>query len=183
MSVEDKKTFFAWNSRMLIVLGAIAAIISFTGCGQFANTNSARLATATVTVTHTLNSGIVTLQTDRTSYQSNDTISAILKNQSNQIIYFPDHLTDCSVILLQRLPIQLLSGDSGQTGINPCRSEIVTRMHSLAAGQTLVVKLLAPSTDWLPGVYRAILTYNTSLKQPKTIYTAAFTVGPFTPQP
>ena len=177
--------------QVIFVLAIIPAMFLFAGCGQFATTNTTNQNTVTmtpvlkttVTATHGLNSSVVTLHTDKLSYQIKDTISAILKNQSNQTIYFPDHLTDCSVILLQRLPVQPLSSDSGQTGINPCRSEIVTRMHSLPAGQTLVVKLLAPSSGWLPGLYHATITCNTSFKQPKTIYSAAFTVVPFTPQP
>jgi hypothetical protein len=57
----------------------------------------------------------------------------------------------------------------------------MTRLHSLAAGQNLVVKLVAPLNGWSPGIYRATLTYDTSLKRPIAISTTAFTVGSFTP--
>ena len=186
MSLQNKKNILTRSYQVIIILDIVAAMILFTACGQTTTTNTSTatpVLTATGTATLPLHTGGVTLHTDRTSYQQKNTISATLKNQSNQTIYFPDHLTDCSVILLQRLPAQPLSGDSGQAGINSCRSEIVTRMHSLAPGQTLVVKLLSPSSGWPPGLYRATLTYNTALKQPKTIYTAAFTVSPFAPQP
>ena len=177
--------------QLLIIFGTITAMILLTGCGQSTTTGAPGLPTATTTPslstskppTHTANTGKVTLQVNAQSYRSNDTITVTLKNQSNQTIYFPDHLTNCSVILLLRLPVQPLTSDNGQAGINPCRLEIVTRMHSLAAGQNLVVRLFAPSNGWLPGLYHATLTYSTSLKKPTTIYTTTFLVGPFSPQP
>ena len=46
--------------------------------------------------------GSVTLRVDASSYRTSDTITATLSNQSNQTIQFPDHLTNCTVILLQR---------------------------------------------------------------------------------
>ena len=176
------------RSYQLLIIFTIAAMILLTGCGQLSvTTGTAGLPTATpapsLTPTHAANTGQVTLHVDAPPYRINDTISVTLNNQSNQTIYFPDHLTNCSVILLLRLPVQPLTSDSGQAGINLCRSEIVTRMHSLAAGQNLVVRLFAPSNGWVPGLYHATLTYSTSLKKPTTIYTAAFTVGPFSPQP
>ena len=191
MSLQNKKALMTWNSRLFIVLGAISAMILFSGCGQSTATNRANLATVTVipapkptnTATPPLVNGVVTLRTDKTSYQPKDTISAILKNSSNQTIYFPDHLTDCSVILLQRLPVQPLSSDNGQAGVSLCTSKTVTKIHSLMAGQNLVVKLVAPSGGWPPGLYHAALTYTTTSRQPKSIYTTAFTIGPFAPQP
>ncbi len=71
------------------------------------------------------------------------------------------------------------------SAISPCRTKIATRIHSLAAKQNVVVRLIAPSNGWLPGVYYATLSYysSLSLRTPTTIRSAAFTVGPFTPQP
>ncbi|HLX59405.1 MAG TPA: hypothetical protein VKR83_20495 [Ktedonobacteraceae bacterium] len=179
--------------RSLIIFGTIAAMVLLIGCGQPTTTGTTGLFTATTTPspkatytpTRTANTGPVTLHVDAQSYRSNDTITVTLNNQSNQTIYFPDHLTNCSVILLLRLPVQPLNSDSGQAVINPCRTEIATRIHSLPAGQNLVVKLIAPATGWPSGLYRAALSYFTSLslKAPTTIYTTAFTVGPFSPQP
>jgi hypothetical protein len=177
--------------QILIVVGTIAATILLTGCGQSTNSSTAGPNTATPAPTfgatnvptHTVNTGPVILHIDASSYQSNDTIVVTLKNQSNQTIYFPDHLTNCSVVLLLRLPVQPLTSDAGQIGINPCKLEILTRMHSLAPGQNLVVKLIAQVNGWAPGIYHATLTYHTSLQQPTIIYSGAFTVGPFSPQP
>jgi hypothetical protein len=181
----------ARNYQLLIVLATIAAMILLIGCGQPTATGTTGLSTATPAPspratnapTRTDNTGQVTLHIDAPSYRTYDSISVTLNTQSNQTISFPDHLTNCSVILLLRLPVQPLSDDNGQMAINPCRLEIVTRMHSLGAGQSLVVKLIPPSNGWLPGLYHATLSYSTSLKKPTPIYTAAFPVGPITPQP
>lgn len=177
--------------QLLIVFGTIAALILLTGCGPSTTTGTTGLNTATPAPTlratnaptHTVNTGPVILHIDASFYQSKDTIVVTLKNQSNQTIYFPDHLTNCSVVLLLRLPVQPLTSDADQIGINPCKSEILMRMHSLAPGQNLVVKLIAQVNGWLPGLYHATLTYHTSLQKPTIIYSEAFTVGSFMPQP
>lgn len=178
--------------QLLIIFGTIAAMILLIGCGQRATTGTTGLFTATTTPsprttnapTRTANPGPVTLHVDAQSYRSTDTITVTLINQSNQTIYFPDHLTNCSVILLLRLKVQPLTSDSGQAAIEPCKSEIATWIHSLAAGQSLVVRLIAPINGWSPGIYHAMLSYYTSLKKtPTTISSTAFVVGPFTPQP
>lgn len=179
------------SQQLLIVFGTIVAMILLIGCGQSTTTGTGGLNTGTVAptvratnaATNTINTGIVKLHVETSSYQSKDTIVVTLKNQSNQTIYFPDHLTNCSVVLLLRLPVQPLTSDASQIGINPCKPEILTRMHSLAPGQNLVVKLIAQVNGWLPGIYHAALTYHTSLQKPTIIYSGAFTVGPFTPQP
>ncbi|GAC1454068.1 MAG: hypothetical protein PVS3B3_38390 [Ktedonobacteraceae bacterium] len=180
----------------LLIFSTIAAMVLLVGCGQPSTTSggtpgstpistpSVKATTApTRTPTYTRTTGPVTLRLDKLSYQLNDTISIDMNNQSNQIIYFPDHLTNCSVILLLRLSVQPLTSDSGQVGINPCRIAIATRIHSLAAGQNLVVRLIAPVNGWSPGFYLATLSYSTSLKRLRAIYTRAFSVGSTAPQP
>jgi len=177
--------------QLLIVFGTIAAMILLTGCGTSTTTGTTGLNTVTVAptlratnaLTHTINTGKVTLYLNASSYQSKDMISVTLKNQSNQTIYFPDHLTDCSVILLLRLKVQPLASDNGQAAINSCKTAIVTRMHSLAAGQTLIIRLIAPSGGWVQGLYRATLSYSTSFERPTAIYSPAFSVGSIAPQP
>jgi hypothetical protein len=177
--------------QLPIIFGTIVAMILLISCGQPANSGTTNLFKATATPsfgttstpTRTANLGPVTLQVNAPPYQSNDTITITLNNGSNKTIYFPDHLTNCSVLLLLRLKVQPLTSDNVQAAIGPCRTKIVTRIHSLAAGQNLVVRLIAPSNGWLPGIYRATLTYSTALKIATTIGSAAFIVGPFTPQP
>jgi hypothetical protein len=189
--LERKEFIMARIYQLPIIFGTIVAMILLTGCGQLANSSTSNLfkATptpslgATSTPTRTANPGPVTLEVDAPSYQSDDTITITLYNRGNQTIYFPDHLTNCSVMLLMRLKVQPLTSDNGQAAIEPCRTQIVTRIHSLAAGQNLVVRLIAPNNGWLPGIYRVTLIYYTTLKISTTINSVAFTVGPFTPQP
>jgi hypothetical protein len=191
MSLERKESMMARIYQLPIIFGTIVAMIVLIGCGQPANSGPTNLFKATTTSslgatstpTRTANPGPVTLQVNAPPYQSKDTITITLNNGSNQAIYFPDHLTNCSVILLLRLKFQPLTSDNGQAAIEPCRTKIVTRIHSLAAGQNLVVRLIAPNNGWLPGIYRATLTYYTTLKISTTIGSAALTVGPFPPQP
>lgn len=135
--------------------------------------------------TRTAGTGIVTLHTNASFYKTSDTISVTVSNQSNQTIYFPDHLTNCSVILLQRQKAQPLVSGNGQGGINPCTLGIATRTHTLGPGQRLVVQLAAPFNGWLTGFYRAMLSYSASLNADpsKTLASPAFTVGPLEPQP
>src|SRR5437868_4587224 len=110
--------------QLLIVFGTIAATTLLIGCGQSATTGTTGPNTATPAptlratnaATNTINTGVVTLHIDASSYQPKDTIVITLSNQSNQTIYFPDHLTNCSVILLLRLPVQPLTSDNGQAG-------------------------------------------------------------------
>ena len=187
--------------QLLIIFSAMAALALLAGCGPNAATKATGLSTATTepsstaatkpppaatsSSTHAVKTGSVTLHADASFYQTSDSISVTLSNQSNQTIYFPDHLTNCTVILLQGQKVKPLAGENGQAGINPCRLEIATRIHSLAAGQSLIVRLVAPLNGWPSGLYRATLSYRTSLNagQSTTIHTAVFTVGLLGPQP
>lgn len=92
----------------------------------------------------------MTLNVSASVYQPGDTIVFILNNQSGQTIHFADHLTECTVILLQRLV------NGTWTPVAPCRLMIVTRLHSLNPGQELIVRLIAPQTL---GTYRGALAY------------------------
>ena len=125
----------------------------------------------------------MTLQVDAPYYQKGDTISVTLSNQSDQTIYFPDHLTNCTVVLLQRLRVQPVAGDDVQVIFDPCRLAIATRLYSLGAGQRLVVRLVAPANGWLPGLYYATLSYRTSpdAGPSTTISSVVFTVGSLVP--
>lgn len=192
-SLASKETVMARIYQLLIVIGTIAATSLLIGCGQPAPTGTTSPFTATTTPsvkatnasTSIASSRPVTLQVAAQTYLSKDTITITLHNQSNQTIYFPDHLTNCSIILLLRLNVQPVASDSGPSAASPCRAEIATRIHSLAAKQDIAVRLMAPATGWLPGIYHAVLSYSSSpaLSTPTTIRSTAFTVGPFTPQP
>ncbi len=186
-----------WIHRLLISFGALICLALLAGCGSNTVTNQNGLSTSTpdhsssaavkpsptTNPTSVARTGPVTLYTDASNYGTSDTIIVTLSNQSNQAIYFPDHLTNCTVILLQRLKVQPRTGDDVQGIYNPCRLAIATRIHTLGAGQRLDVRLVASPAGWAPGIYRASLTYRTSpgAGPSTTISSAAFRVGPLVP--
>jgi hypothetical protein len=186
--------------RLLSIFSALTALVLLAGCGSNTTSNQTGLSTSTpepsssaatrpssTTIgnsTAAAGTGPVTLHVDAQYYRKGDTISVTLNNQSDQTIYFPDHLTNCTVILLQRLKVQPVAGDDVQGIIDSCRLAIATRLHSLGAGQRLVVRLVASPSGWVPGLYRATLSYRTSLDADSstTISSVVFTVGPLVPQ-
>jgi hypothetical protein len=158
--------------RLLMPLCAIIALALLAACGPYDTSSQGAPTTAgqhpspVVTIKprptelltpaptkappHSALTGPVTLNASASVYQPGDTIVLILNNQSGQTIHFPDHLTDCTVILLQRLVNGIW------TPVAPCRLMTVTRLHSLNPGQDLVVRLIAPRTL---GTYRGVLAY------------------------
>ena len=116
----------------------------------------------------------VSLQVGSARYQPGSTISVTIKNQGNQAVYFSDHKTNCTVLLLERQTANTWEP------VAPCRLMIVTRIHSLQAGDTLEVKLTA-SNQWPSGSYHARLDYNskagTGNAVPTTIYSSTFLLG------
>ncbi len=179
--------------RLLIIFSALTALTVLAGCGPNTTTNATGLSTTTAEPSSTTTTtgsptlavkrGSVTLRTGAGVYQIRETITVTLSNQNSKTIYFPDHLTNCSVILLQRQVIQP-GVNRGLQPVNLCRLGIHTRMYALGGRQSLVVKLAAPLRGWLPGTYRAVLSYYTSTTAVAAtiISSAAFQVGPFTEQ-
>ncbi len=173
--------------RLLIISGVITALALLAGCGPYSSTGTHALPTATTKpspivrpkasptatrgVTHTVPNASVTILIDARVHQPGDTISVTLSNQGSTTIYFPDHLTNCTVILLQRL------GPFPQA-VNLCRLMTRTRLHSLGAGESLTVKLAAPFQGWMPGFYLATLSYRSSFasRQLTTISSEQFQV-------
>jgi hypothetical protein len=111
----------------------------------------------------------ITLTVDATSYHISDPIVVTLSNQSTQTIEFPDHLTECSVIQLQR------QEDGSWKEVSPCLKFIATLIHKLEAGQSLNVELVSSSEN--AGLHRATLSYRTSdASDAQTIFSQAFQV-------
>lgn len=96
----------------------------------------------------------VTLSVDAVSYYIGDPIRVTLSNQSEQTIEFPDHLSECSVIQVQR------QEDGNWKEVDPCLKMIPTLIHKLEAGQSLSVELISSSGS--AGLYRATLRYQPS---------------------
>ncbi len=122
------------------------------------------------TLTYSLLPHGVKLTVDAASYYVGDPISVTLSNQSAQTIEFPDHLTECSVVRLQR------QENGNWKEVAPCLKEIPTLIHKLEAGQHLTRKLVFSSGS--AGLYCATLTYRPSQvgADPLAIYSQEFQV-------
>jgi hypothetical protein len=155
--------------RLLLIIGTLmgAAMLLSCGTGSAPGANEPPpLPTAT--------QGPVTLGVGATSYHTNDTFEVTLSNRENQTIYFADHLTNCSVILLQ----QQVNGN--WVNMDNCGLGILSAWHTLDSGQQLTVKLAPPSGDhWPNGLYRAQVRYRptNSFTSLVTIYSAGFEVN------
>ncbi len=169
--------------RYLLIIGIVTAVALCAGCGPYSPTGSNALPlatakpspiktirpkpspaarpTATRGVTHTVPNGSVKLLIDAPVHLPGDTISVTVINSSDQAIFFPNHLTNCTAILLQEL------GPSPQT-VNLCKLMIPTAFYALDVGQNLAVSLVAPPHGWMPGLYVAALSYSTSLSSLQT---------------
>lgn len=182
--------------QLLVTVSMLLALAICAGCGSNLPTGAIGAGTPTTPAIGTPPSptaiptrggttGPITLRTTAAFYQAGDTIIVNVNNRSSQTISFPDHLTDCTVILLQREKVQPQASGTGQDGINPCALAIATRIHSLGPGASLAVKLVAPTNGWLVGLYHATLSYRTSptAGAPVTITSNVFTIGPLVPQP
>lgn len=150
---------------------ACLLLVLLGGCGH--NATQGTSVPPTATAKPSTPAGSVTVHVDALSYRANDAISVTLSNQSNQTIQFPDHLTNCTIVLLQR------QVNESWESVNLCRLMIVTWMHSLDAGHSFTVKLVAPPNQWMTGLYRASLSYRMShdAGRPTAISSAVFQVG------
>jgi hypothetical protein len=173
--------------RLLMPLSVFVVLTLLAGCGPYSTNSSANSTTPPKIVAksstpvkkpiptpratptpppHTLRTGPVTLNVSASVYRPGATIVLILDNRSGQTIHFPNHLTECTVVLLE----QLVHGT--WVPVAPCRLMILTAFLSLGSGQELVVKLAAPRT---PGIYRGVLTYSTPGSR-RTIFSGDFQV-------
>ena len=122
--------------------------------------------------------GNVTLQITSVPHNASESIGLTLNNATNSTILFSDHLTECTVVLLQ---VQTQSAATGGTwqAVAPCKLMIATRLHELAAGKSLSITLTAPGGQWASGLYRALLSYVPSGADHKlqTVFSSSFSVG------
>ena len=98
----------------------------------------------------------VTLQVAMASYSPGDTIRVTITNQSGKTIYFADHRTNCTVLLLER------QGATSWEPVALCKLMIATRIHSLKTGDSSAVTLVS-SSQWPTGTYRARLDYSDTM--------------------
>ena len=141
---------------LLLMIGLLLVLTPLTGCGSNATTGTAVSPAASMAPSPPARTGSVTVGVDAATYRTGDAIAVTLSNHSRQSILFPDHLTSCTVVLLQR------QVNASWESISLCMLMMVTRMHALDAGHSLTVRLPAPSNQWLPGLYRVQLSYAAS---------------------
>jgi len=160
------------RSGLLLTVCLLLILTSLTGCGYNVAHGTAASPAASMAPSPPARIGSVTVGADAATYRTGDTISVTLSNQSQQSILFPDHLTYCTVVLLQR------QVNTSWESISLCKLMIVTRMHALDSGHSLTVRLAAPSNQWLSGLYHVKLSYATSEQASPvvTIYSAVFQI-------
>lgn len=175
--VSRKQNRKAGNYRLITLIGVSVALLVFlASCGQnspVASNSSTDVQLSPTLSTPSSSAGEVTL---RVASVSPNAISFSLANKSNQAILFSDHLTECSVILLQAIP-QGTSNKQWQA-VAPCRTGIQSRQHELAPGKDLIVALSAPGGQWAAGLYRAMLTYALAGAKatPQAVFSASFPI-------
>src|SRR6266849_596236 len=184
---ERKQNTMVGRRRLILLIGghlAIAMVLA--SCGQNFRSTSGSPADSSgtpVQLSPTIirSTGGVVLHVDAVPQQGSDTISITLANQTNQAILFPDHLTECTVILLQLIAQGV--GNGQWQAVAPCRREMQTQLHMLAPGKNLTITLTSPSGQWVPGLYRASLTYflSETRSTSKTVFSFSFPVGSFNP--
>ena len=120
--------------------------------------------------------GNVTVQVTTIPQQVSDRMVLTINNQTNQQILFSDHLTECTVLLLQ---VQSPANSGMWQAVAPCRLMTVTRLHTLEAGKNLSITLTPPGSQWTPGLYRALLSYFSTGADhtPRTVFSSSFPVG------
>jgi hypothetical protein len=100
--------------------------------------------------------GKVTLQIVTMPGRASDAVVFTLKNQTSQEILFSDHLSECTVLVLQ---VQSPANSGLWEAVAPCKLMTPTRLLTLGAGKSLTITLAPPGGQWTPGLYRALLNY------------------------
>lgn len=120
--------------------------------------------------------GKVTVQLTTVPRQASDAMVLTINNQTNQQILFSDHLSECTVLLLQ---VESPADSGTWQAVAPCKLMTVTRLHTLEAGKTLTVTLTPPGSPWTPGLYRALLSYIPAGADHtvRTVFSPSFQVG------
>lgn len=187
-----RPTLLLASAGMLLLLAACGQNFSGSGNGSSQPGLSGTPGTAQVVKTGIIPTGVplhpsptptaptqltgkVTVQLARVPQQVGDSMVFTINNQTNQQILFSDHLTACTVLLLQ-----VESPGSGTwQAVALCKLMTVTRLHTLEAGKTLSITLTPPGSQWTPGLYRALLSYAPSGadRTLRTVFSPSFQVG------
>lgn len=153
---------------LLLCLG----LVLLAGCGYNGNTpastgnsvtattassatpgTTATATAATPAATRAPGSGGVTVQLSASGYHAHGTIVVTITNGTSQTIAFPDHQSNCTIVLLQR------QSATGWQPVSICREMILTRILTLGAGKSQSVSLHASDSGWQTGTYRVTFGY------------------------
>jgi hypothetical protein len=167
------------RSGLLIASLLVAACVA--GCGMQGQSTQAtqtthdpaELVTLTVVAPKYSTSDIIT-------YNPSDTIVVNLFNGSKKTIYFPDHQTNCTVIMLQVQPEVQIVGSPGNAAeaaatatatsipqlAQNCAVYTASTLYSLRPLQAKQVQLPPEDGFWQMGTYRAVLTYTSAPGEP-----------------
>lgn len=78
-----------------------------------------------------------------------------VSNHTAQTIFFPNHQTNCTIVLLQR------QVGSTWASVAVCKEMIVTIIQTLNGEKSLTISLKAGLTPWPAGSYRVAFHYMT----------------------
>ncbi|MHB8600546.1 MAG: hypothetical protein ACYDER_27535 [Ktedonobacteraceae bacterium] len=146
----------------------IVIVFLLAGCGHYAGSG------ATPSPTGKPPTLPVTLQVGATGYERGSSISVTIQNRSGQTIYFADHRTNCTVLLLER------QVNNSWEPIALCKLMLATRIHSLKTGETNTVTIVT-TAQWSTGHYHARLDYSfnadAGVNGPTLVYSNMFTLN------
>ena len=138
--------------RCFLPVGIIIVFL-LAGCGHNAGSGGSGGSGNTPSPTGMPPTQPVTLHPGATSYTPGSSISVTIKNESGQAIYFADHRTNCTVLLVERQ----VSG--AWVPVAPCKLMIMTRILSLSAGAVSNITLIT-TNQWPTGNYHVRLDYS-----------------------
>lgn len=161
-----KRTLCLWLALGLFLAGCGYNGISTTGASSTATGSAAtptgvvRLtpggpgatSTATASPRGTAGQGVA-VRASASLYRPGQTIVVTIFNHSAHPIFFANHQTNCTVVLLQ-----VQTGSLWQP-VALCKLMIVTRWLSLGAGNSLSVALKPGQAGWTAGTYRIAFRY------------------------
>jgi hypothetical protein len=124
-------------------------------------------------------SGKITLRLNKQHYALNESVTVTITNGLSSEINAIDHLTNCSVVTLERL------SDGKWQPLGICVLRTATRLVPIAAGASLN-QTLAPtsrssgnSNTWVQGTYHIVFSYgnDTSITSVAKVISPEFQIG------
>jgi hypothetical protein len=172
----ERVGFMIQNDRYLLILTLVIGMFIVSSCTSNSSSSpspSPPSGTQPAQGSPGSASNGVTLDLASTTYHTSDTLRITLKNSGSQPIFFPDHLTNCTVLLLE------YQVNGSWQAIDNCGTLNATRWHMLSPQQQLEVTLSPPAQGWATGHYRLKLVYHVGQRTapPQTLYSVIYQVS------